>query len=213
MRRALAPVVAVSLGGCFFTSTDGSATSSPAPVKSITIAPATTVASSTTTAPSAAPSTASITADPRELTFSFAVYSHDRLDQCIDIKQHFGDDIDALNGRAYLKDSAATKLPAGSTVLAISCKEAFSDRRPLAMCTEDVPVSDDGKKRGLVSALGTSRFYLFETALADDGPMRTCLNEKGKWEAIAHDSEEFKNAERESHLRRAQDFVKQHGGQ
>jgi hypothetical protein len=177
------------------------------PVKSITVVPlATSAPIVVVSTPSARPSgSGNSEPDSPEVAFSLAAYEGDRLDFCVDMRMRFDNQIDALNFRADAKAKILNKLPKDMTVLASTCAGGFKDRQVLATCTTE-------QKAGAGTLTAVERHYLFDTSLADDKRMRQCLGDHGKWDALAHDSEEFKKEERDAHVRDAQDFVKKHGG-
>jgi len=65
----------------------------------------------------------------------------------------------------------------------------------------------------VADATRTERYYSFEKAFGTDKPLQDCLEEKGKWEALAQDSEQYAEAKRAAARRRAEKLSKKYGNQ
>ncbi len=180
------------------------------PAKSIVITAASTIPSAPSISATAQPLATTSAASPPstegpDANISMAHYEGDRLDACIDLSFRLvhgagtTSQIDELNARAEVKtlmETARKTLKDSKDEAEIKepCAQTFKDRLVLATCT----IEKTGKAGTMQTVI---RRYLFETALADDKVMRQCLKaEGGKWEAIAHDSEEFRRAQLESQL-------------
>lgn len=81
------------------------------------------------------------------------------------------------------------------SILDTRCADTFKGRPVIASCSRDSIDPDE------TPVHTETRVYLFEM-IANDGLMKSCIDGKGKWDEIAHDSAEYKRLESEARLRK-----------
>jgi len=136
--------------------------------------------------------------DGPQFVVSVAVFNGDSLFECVDIEAINASDVSALAEKAW-KGMSGNKQNKGTTLtrLGASCATQFSDRRPFAVCT--LPTgSVNGSAAGTTVAtkINTrSLTFSFSDVFKSDSLLKDCLKAGGKWESMARDSQEFREAQ------------------
>jgi hypothetical protein len=143
---------------------------------------------------------ANLRTDQELRVVSFAGFNRDVLDVCEDVSMRgtLIPDADARevlasiqhHGEEMWKGVQSKQKGSRSVVkLGRPCGEQFADRKPFAVCSDEVIA------QAMAAFRGTTVYYSFANVFRSDFAMRKCLEHNGSWRTMSRDSDEFREAQ------------------
>jgi hypothetical protein len=132
-------------------------------------------------------------ASPIRITAAVATFTGDTLlDECDDFVLTLPPGIDAgAKALDRLVESLKKGRQGETSRFDKPCAEQFPSDPVLATCTVSAKVKGD---LGIVERAFTGRYYDLGTLQSSDVTMKSCIGMNGKWETVAHDSKEWREA-------------------
>jgi hypothetical protein len=118
------------------------------------------------------------------------------LDECTEVAIELPPTADAGAASDFLEklvDNIMKGMKQGASRIYKGCTEQFRTNPVLATCTVSTEVKGDS---GAAEIMITERFYDLDTITTSDSYMKQCIEVKGDWQAVDHDSQEYREAVR-----------------